>query len=56
MMLDGTLLSDSSRRIFPVVAILATAGAIVSSVSLYHHYGTSQTTYCDFGESLTATL
>ena len=27
------------------------AGAIVSSVSLYHHYGTSQTTYCDFGES-----
>jgi len=23
----------------------------VSSVSLYHHYGTSPTNYCDFGES-----
>ena len=27
------------------------AGAIVSSVSLYHHYGTSKTSYCDFGEN-----
>jgi uncharacterized membrane protein len=51
MMLDGTLLPDSTRRIFLVVAMLAVAGAIVSSVSLYHHYGTSQTTYCDFGET-----
>ena len=51
MMLDGTLLSDSTRRIFLVIAMLAVAGAIVSSVSLYHHYGTSQTTYCDFGET-----
>jgi uncharacterized membrane protein len=51
MMLDGTPLSDSTRRILLVIAILAAAGAIVSSVSLYHHYGTSQTTYCDFGET-----
>src|SRR5262249_39954303 len=25
------------------------AGVIVSSISLYHHYGTSGTSYCDFG-------
>ena len=55
-MLDGTPLSVSIRRVFLIIAMLAVAGAIVSSVSLYHHYGTSQTTYCDFGESLTATL
>ena len=24
---------------------------VVSSVSLYHHYGTSATSYCDFGEN-----
>ena len=51
MMLDGTPLSVSIRRVFLIIAVLAAAGAIVSSVSLYHHYGTSQTTYCDFGES-----
>ena len=26
-------------------------GALVSSVSLYHHYGTSATSYCDIGEN-----
>ena len=40
-----------SRRVFQVIAILALAGIVVSSVSLYHHYGTSQTSYCDFGAS-----
>lgn len=33
---------------FAVVAVLAVAGIAVSSVSLHHHYGTSQTSYCDF--------
>lgn len=33
---------------FAVVAALAVAGIAVSSVSLHHHYGTSQTSYCDF--------
>ena len=31
--------------------MLALAGVVVSSVSLYHHYGTSQTSYCDIGEN-----
>jgi uncharacterized membrane protein len=38
-------------RVLLLIAMLAVGGAVVSSVSLYHHYETSQTTYCDFGES-----
>ena len=38
-------------RILLLIAMLAVGGALVSSVSLYHHYGTSQTSYCDFGDS-----
>jgi uncharacterized membrane protein len=44
-------MTSTSRRVFQLVAVLALAGVAVSSVSLYHHYGTSQTTYCDFGAS-----
>ncbi|HXZ40963.1 MAG TPA: vitamin K epoxide reductase family protein [Terriglobales bacterium] len=40
-----------SARIFLLIASLAVAGITVSSVSLYHHYGTSKTNYCDFGEN-----
>lgn len=39
------------KAIFLLVSILAIAGMAVSSVSLYHHYGTEKTTYCDFGEN-----
>ena len=39
------------RRILLSIALLAAAGAVVSSVSLYHHYGTSATAYCDIGEN-----
>ena len=31
--------------------MLAAGGTLVSSLSLYHHYRTSPTPYCDFGES-----
>jgi vitamin-K-epoxide reductase (warfarin-sensitive) len=31
------------------IAALAVAGMVVSSFSLRHHYGTSATSYCDFG-------
>ena len=44
-------MTSASRRLLQMIAILALAGMVVSSVSLYHHYGTSQTTYCDFGAS-----
>lgn len=44
-------MTTAARRVFPLIAILAIAGIVVSSVSLRHHYGTSQTNYCDFGTS-----
>jgi uncharacterized membrane protein len=37
------------RRILTAIVLLSVAGIGVSSVSLYHHYGTSKTSYCDFG-------
>jgi uncharacterized membrane protein len=44
-------MSPAARRIFQSIATMALAGVVVSSVSLHHHYGTSQTSYCDFGAS-----
>jgi uncharacterized membrane protein len=44
-------MTAASRRVFQAIAVLALAGMMVSSVSLYHHYGTSKTSYCDFGDS-----
>lgn len=41
----------TTRRLMLAIASLALAGAVVSSVSLYHHYGTSATSYCDIGEN-----
>jgi vitamin-K-epoxide reductase (warfarin-sensitive) len=34
-----------------VIALLSCAGMGVSAVSLYHHYGTSKSSFCDFGNS-----
>jgi len=44
-------MTTAARWMFGFVAVLAVAGIVVSSVSLQHHYGTSKTSYCDFGES-----
>jgi uncharacterized membrane protein len=44
-------MSSGSRRILLAVALLALAGILVSSVSLYHHYETSQSSFCNLGES-----
>jgi len=38
------------------IAILAVAGASVSSISLYHHFGTAKTGFCDFGQSFNCDL
>ena len=40
-----------SSKIFAIIAVLAVAGIAVSAVSLQHHYATSKTNYCDFGEN-----
>src|SRR5271167_3009983 len=44
-------MTSTLRRVFQLIAILALAGMVVSSVSLRHHYGASETSYCDFGAS-----
>jgi uncharacterized membrane protein len=49
--MTGAVMSNAERRVFVAIAVLALAGIVVSSVSLHHHYGTSATSYCDFGES-----
>jgi vitamin-K-epoxide reductase (warfarin-sensitive) len=43
--------SLSSARVMLAIALIACAGVIVSSISLYHHFGTSKTSFCNFGES-----
>src|SRR3989442_14278154 len=42
-------MSSWGGRILWAIALLAIAGAAVSSVSLYHHYDTSPSSFCDFG-------
>jgi vitamin-K-epoxide reductase (warfarin-sensitive) len=42
-------MTTGQRWMFCIIAVLTVAGIVVSSVSLHHHYGTSQTSYCDFG-------
>ena len=44
-------MTSRARIIFALIAICAAAGITISSISLYHHYGSSKTTYCDFGEN-----
>ena len=40
-----------ARRVMLIIAVVALAGVAVSSVSLYHHFGTSKTSFCTFGQS-----
>jgi vitamin-K-epoxide reductase (warfarin-sensitive) len=44
-------MSVCSRRLLLAISFLAMAGIAVSSVSVYHHYGGSKTSYCDVGEN-----
>src|SRR5215469_1966578 len=44
-------MSPGARKLFLAFAILATAGAAVSSVSLDHHFQKSKTSFCDFGQT-----
>src|SRR6266700_2441380 len=43
--------SPTIARLMIAIALIAGAGAAVSSVSLYHHFGTSRTSFCNFGET-----
>jgi uncharacterized membrane protein len=44
-------LDRKARRILLAISLLAVAGMAVSALSLYHHYGTSTSSFCDFGAS-----
>jgi vitamin-K-epoxide reductase (warfarin-sensitive) len=44
-------MTTRAKIIFTLIAVCAAAGIAVSSVSLYHHFGSSKTSYCDFGEN-----
>jgi len=44
-------MSPALHRLLSLIAIIAVAGVVVSSVSLQHHFGTSKTEFCDIGES-----
>ena len=44
------------RRLMVAVAVLAVAGVAVSSVSLYHHFSGSKTSFCNLGDSFNCDL
>jgi len=44
-------MNSGIQRIFSLITILAVGGIVVSSVSLQHHFATSKTAYCDFGNT-----
>jgi uncharacterized membrane protein len=43
--------SSAAKRVSAAIALLSCAGIAVSSVALYHHYGTAKSSFCDFGNS-----
>jgi uncharacterized membrane protein len=42
--------------LYAAIAILAVAGFAVSSVSLYHHFSKSKTSFCNLGQSFDCDL
>jgi vitamin-K-epoxide reductase (warfarin-sensitive) len=43
-------------RLYAAIGILAVAGFAVSSVSLYHHFSKSKTSFCNLGQSFDCDL
>ncbi len=46
----------TANRLCTAIALLALAGILVSSVSLYHHFSKSKTSFCDIGQSFNCDL
>ena len=46
----------SASRLNTAIALLALAGILVSSLSLYHHFSKSKTAFCDIGQSFNCDL
>jgi len=49
-------MSTGSHRLFLAIALFSILGIGVSGVSLDHHFRTTKTTYCDFGQSFNCDL
>jgi len=48
--------STNPRRMLLTIVVLAVAGTIVSSISLYEHYSTDKASFCDFGQGFNCDL
>jgi uncharacterized membrane protein len=46
----------SATRLNTAIALLALAGILTSSLSLYHHFSKSKTSFCDIGQSFNCDL
>ena len=44
-------MTASRGRLPLIISLMALIGIAVSSLSLYHHFAKSKTSYCDFGQS-----
>ena len=49
-------LGSANTNLTRAIALVAVAGVVVSSVSLYHHFGKTKTSFCTFGESFNCDL
>jgi len=49
-------MTSRRRALLTSIALFAVAGIAVSCVSLYYHYGTSKTSFCDIGNSFNCDL
>jgi len=45
-----------TSRVYSAIALLALSGIFVSSISLYHHFSKSKTSFCDIGQSFNCDL
>jgi vitamin-K-epoxide reductase (warfarin-sensitive) len=48
--------SSRKQRLYTIITVLAVAGVLVSSVSLYHHFSQSQESFCDLSQSFNCDL
>jgi len=48
--------ANKLKRLMLVIGLLAILGMAVSSVSLYHHFSNSKTSFCDIGQSFNCDL
>jgi uncharacterized membrane protein len=48
--------TEKAGKLYAALVILAIAGIAVSSVSLYHHFSKSKTSFCDIGQSFNCDL